>query len=180
MKLISKHRDYYDHLISHYGYDETIVYDRRGDILADPHKNHHHLISICGAYYPVVAKNNKIYFNTSKELDYWDNDFFEKNIGKRSFENVQFRQPILIACGKYIPNKNIYKRGQYVESYVIPILSNFKIPSIIDAHEMYQMIYNFLGWLKDNPEPPNTQTDKDKIIAHGFDTKTSFRPKIKE
>lgn len=180
MKIISKHRDYYDHLVSYYGYDETRVYDRRGDVLADPHQNSRYLISICGAYYPVVKNNNKIYFNTSKELDSWYNVFFEKNISKRSFENVQFRQPVVIACDKYIPNKNIYKRGQYVESYVIPILSNFKFPSVISPNEMYQMIYNFLGWLKDNPKPPNTQTDKGKIIAHGFDAKTSFRPKIKE
>jgi hypothetical protein len=59
-------------------------------------------------------------------------------------------------------------------------LANFKFASIIEPDEMYQNIYNFLGWLKDNPEPPNTQTNKDKIVAHGFDTKRSFRPQIKD
>jgi len=44
---------------------------------------------------------------------------------------------------------------------------------------MYCIIYAFLGWLKDNPAPANNQTDKDKIVAHGFDLKSSFRPNLK-
>lgn len=45
---------------------------------------------------------------------------------------------------------------------------------------MYQKVYAFLSWLKDNPVPPNNQSDKDKIASHGMDVKRSFRPLIKD
>jgi len=45
---------------------------------------------------------------------------------------------------------------------------------------MYQKVYAFLSWLKDNPELPNNQNDKEKIVSHGMDAKRSFRPFIKD
>lgn len=178
MKIISKHRDYYDHLVSYYGYDETRVYDRREQIVAHPSAGQN-LLHICGVCYPIVKKRDNLYFSESKDLEYWDNSFLRTYKGAKSWANQKFRQPVLIKRDNVQWNYYKPSASMITEGYVIPILSNFKIPSIIDAHEMYQMVYNFLGWLKDNPEPPNTQTDKDKIIAHGFDVKSSFRPKIK-
>lgn len=181
MKIISKYRDYYDHLVSHYGFDETRVYDRRGEVLTDSLYDSRILISICGIYYPIVTKEKEIYFNADKsKLNYWENNFIQHYKGQKSFQNIKFRQPVLVRADKHIPHKNPLKKGEFVESYKIPILGNLKFPSIISANEMYEKIYDFLGWLKDNPEPPNTQTDKDKIVAHGFDTKRSFRPQIKD
>jgi hypothetical protein len=172
MKLIGKHKDYYDYLVSKYGYDETRVYDRRGD---NYHfYSSHHLLSICGTYYPIVEEKGVMIFDsTNSRLDWSDKLFIQKWKGKQSKQNIIHRSPILY-CNNW--------DGQY-DNYgytcAPPLLKHFGIPSIIDADTMYQMIYNFLGWLKDNPEPPNNQTDKEKIRAAGFDTKTSFRPKIK-
>ena len=98
-----------------------------------------------------------------------DQNFLHDWTGKKSLENVNHRKPVLI-CDTY--------NGKAIEN-AIPILSGFGIPSILDAHKIFQDIYAFLGWLKDNPEIPNNQTDKEKVVAHGFDVKRSFRPTIK-
>lgn len=179
MKIISKHKDYYDHLVSHYGYDETRVYDRRHNVLNTPRYDGCIEISICGTYYPVVSLKNKIYHEYDPNvMDHWDQDFFRCFKGKKSTLNEKFRQPVVIPSWDY---KYDYKKrkAETIETYIIPILGNFGFPKIIDADEMYQRIYAYLGWLKDNPEPPDNQTDKDKVVSHGFDPKSSFRPKMK-
>lgn len=56
MKIITKAKDYYDHEIGYFGYDETRVYDRR---------NIHNLIwstysiAFCGKIVKIVHKNGK-------------------------------------------------------------------------------------------------------------------------
>lgn len=59
----------------------------------------------------------------------------------------------------------------------IPILSTFGIPQLIEASDMYERIYAYLGWLKDNPGVSGIQTNKEKVISHGFDAKCSFLAK---
>lgn len=185
MRIISKYRDYYDHLVFYYGYDETRVYDRRGDCVSDPFSwsmSNQIVISICGTYYPLFIdrRDKKIHFEYDKSImDHYDCRFFNLYKDVSSDVNVKYRQPVAVECSKYIHDHKNPRKSTVIQSYWIPVLSNFKIPSIIDANTMYENIYNFLGWLKDNPQPPNNQTDKDKIVAHGFDCKNSFRPKIK-
>lgn len=171
MKIISKHKDYYDHLVALYGYDDSRVYDRRNTVLPPTDfscPDNIFVLSICGEYIPVLKRDGKFIFKRPKLLNWCDGGIFDlKDI--KSKENVKFRQPILL-CDR---------AGRAYENFV-PSLMLFGIPSIIDAHIMYQKIYDFLGWLKDNPVPPNNQTSKEKVIAHGFDVKTSFRPKMKK
>jgi hypothetical protein len=171
MKIIcSKHqKDYYDHLVSYYGYDDHIVYDRRSNSLNKKRDWETHLLfSICGEYVPVLRKDDKFIFDPSGlKLDFYDASFLQKYKNKKSPLNEQYRQPVLICVG--YPNK-----------VAVPVLKEFGFAARIDAHEMYQKVYAFLSWLKDNPEIPNNQTDKEKIISHGHDPKTSFRPLMKE
>jgi hypothetical protein len=63
--------------------------------------------------------------------------------------------------------------------YGVPILKEFPLPKYLGPGEIYSAISLFLGWLNDNPEIPNTQDDKEKILSHGFDLKNSFRPNKK-
>lgn len=183
MKIISKHKDYYDHLVGHYGYDETIVYDRRNKSTPwnlPKFGEGQYLLSICNKFYPVVHVNGKFYHEYSEDLpkNYHNHSLFfsryyYKGWRKSSEFNIKHRTPVIL-CEQGC-------RGAYVgEDVFIPTLSQFGIPSIIDAHTMYQMIYNFLSWLKDNPEPPNNQSNSNKIVAHGFDLRKSFRPKMKD
>lgn len=171
MKIIcSKHqKDYYDHLVSYYGYDEHIVYDRRSNSLNKNLDFHDEfLFSICGEYVPMIKKDGEFIFDPSgRKLDWHDAIFFSKYLGKKSTLNTEHRQPVLFCCG-------------YTGKVGVPVLKEFGFPAHIDAHEMYQKVYAFLSWLKDNPEPPNNQTNKEKIISHGHDPKRSFRPQMKD
>jgi hypothetical protein len=59
-----------------------------------------------------------------------------------------------------------------------PNLGLSGIASYITANDMYQNLSYIIGnKMKDSPDmmPPIKTTDKDKIIGHGFDYKTSFR-----
>lgn len=66
-------------------------------------------------------------------------------------------------------------------SPVCPKLSDYGMPSIVSPEQMYQNIAYFLGNTILSPTPDNLphttipQTDSDKLIAHGFDKKQSFR-----
>lgn len=172
MRIISKDKDYYDHCVSYFGYDETRIYDRRK--LWHRNSSDQEVIAICGELYPVLYKNGKFYFDKSKELNYYENLFFNEK-GLSTDLNSKFRQPVLISSGKYN-----FKTNKFDDlEYVVPVLKEWGFPSIISAEEMYMKIYDFMGWLKDNPGPPDNQTDKEKVSSHGFDPKTSFRPKMK-
>lgn len=189
MVIISKHKDFYDYLVSYYGRDDLIVYDRRNPVdWLRPCINeaNQYLFSVCGVFIPVVKRDRFVFCHTDQQLKTnphtpsgryysnngaWNSDkwFLQKWENKKSDLNVKYRQPVLYVRN---PNTSYEKVG-------IPILQEFGFASQFEHHEMYQKIYAFLSWLKDNPEPLDNQSDKDKIVAHGFDLKDSFRPKAK-
>lgn len=179
MKLITKFSDYYDHLIGKFGYDDSRVYDRRNEN-PKPYLDTCLSIAIAGKIYPVVAKwkNGKVighFHEKSPQLDRYENLFLEDNRNKKTNLNEKYRQPVVIEITNFGP----YPKFEAKKTYFVPILAEFGFASIVPAEEMYELVYNYLGWLKDNPVPPNKQTDKDKVAAHGFDVKKSFRPKMK-
>lgn len=171
MKIISKFTDYYDHEIAYFGYDDSRVYDRRNKTPIG-HMGTNIQFFICGEIIPVAIKNNRIYFNESKDLDWRDNEFIRRNKNLPTDVNQKSGMPVAIESGEFVD-------GKYAKVYKVPILANYAFPSIIPSREMYSMIYDYLGWLKDNPPAPDNQTNKGKIISHGFDVKKSFRPKMK-
>jgi hypothetical protein len=176
MKTLTKHKDYYDHCVAQFGYDDSRVYDRRnkvGERIADWETQF--LIAIAGKLYPVVKKKGMFFHECSEQLDWRDNEFISSNAGKSTNLNEKYRQPVLIE--RYVWNPKTWKSEGY--KAFIPILSEFGFAARIPAEEMYMTIYNYLGWLKDNPAPPDNQTDKEKTVSHGFDVKRSFRPKMK-
>lgn len=64
----------------------------------------------------------------------------------------------------------------------VPILSDLGIPAIYPPEQIYQDIAYFLGnKMHTSPdlEPPAKVDDTTRLVQHGFDKKTSFRPKIK-
>jgi len=176
MKIIGGKKDYYDYLVSYYGYDENIVYDRRNKEPLNYKFSDGFLFHVCGIKIPVIKKNDKkesfIFSPDDPRFgngwgDQHDREWMRREFCKPTKLNAELRQPVL--CDPY----------RYGQKPFIPCLADFGFPTHYEAHEIYQKIYAFLGWLKDNPEPPNNQTDKDKIVAHGFDIKGSFRPKMK-
>lgn len=180
MKIISKFKDYYDHQVAAQGYDETRVYDRRNNPpwhTIDPYMDGSFLIAIAGIYHPVVRRGNKFYH--TREEAKQDNIPFDRSDvlvyqGDKTDINAIHRQPVL--C---VSDRHTWKVDERHMVFGIPRLEDFGFPARIPPEEMYRIIYDFLGWLKDNPPPPDKQTDKEKVVAHGFDLKKSFRPKMK-
>jgi hypothetical protein len=173
MRIIGGKKDYYDYLVSYYGLDDCIVYDRRKIGEVNAKWTDRFLFYICGKIIPVIKKEKNFIFDPDSESltnswkDNFENKWMLKWINKPTKANAEFRQPVL--CSTTFLNSD----------YFIPCLADFGFAGQIEAHEMYEKIYAFLGWLKDNPEPPNTRTNKDKIIAHGMCPRESFRPQIK-
>lgn len=194
MKIIKKYKDYYDYLAGIYGRDDLLVYDRRDGqsiFLTDYMKFD---IAFCNNLYRVVHNDGRFYYSVddlkelfselfdkgSKSYLYhifgWVNTnpnyktrilkndkFFENIIKIRSTDiNKKYRDPILV-------------KG-WGGSWVKPIsLEQLGFAKVKSAHDAYTELSNFLGWLKDNPPLPDNQTDKEKVVAHGFDLKQSFR-----
>lgn len=60
----------------------------------------------------------------------------------------------------------------------IPILQEYGFSGVVDPLKLFQEIeYYLVNVMQDSPDtmPPTTMTDKEKIVAAGFDTKQSFR-----
>lgn len=173
MKIIGGKKDYFDYLVSYYGYDDHLVWDRRNKGALNYKGADNFIFHICGQTIPVLKKKDVFIFSPDSPLltnswnDHYDREWMRKWHQKPSKLNAELRQPVLCETGFY--NSEPF----------VPCLSDFGFASHIDANEMYQRIYAFLGWLKDNPAPPDNQTDKEKIVSHGFDKRTSFRPLIK-
>lgn len=78
---------------------------------------------------------------------------------------------------------NVLKNYDFEIDENMPNLGNIGVASFITASEIYQHLSYFIGnRMKDCPDmmPEIKVTDKDKIIGHGFDYKTSFRGKVEK
>jgi len=186
MKIISKHKDYYDYLQGIYGIDNYKIYNRKNIILEKdfelvfedekkkPYQHFIYVFAINNRVYKMIKTRNGI-FPMTKELlkllgyDRWNLDC-TLSFDKTTDLNRKFRKPVLVLEGGYL-----YKDSDKTE--FDPILKTFGFHKVLTAHEIYVEVETFLGWMKDNPEPPNNQTNDNKVLANGFDLKTSFRHK---
>jgi hypothetical protein len=76
-----------------------------------------------------------------------------------------------------IKHGNFEYKKDFCEGRFI-ILKETKLPSILNAEDIYNAIEEWLSHKKDDVVH-DSMTDKEKIVSHGFDTKESFRGKIK-
>lgn len=74
-----------------------------------------------------------------------------------------------------------FKKSYKIEEQTIPILKPSGIGNIIDPIDIFTAIEEYFSMEKTESErtEPIGATNNDKIIMHGFDTKTSFRGKNK-
>ena len=72
-----------------------------------------------------------------------------------------------------------YKQGWVEEKYDIPILKACGIANLVDPLDVFCSIEEYFSMQKTAAEAtePKGATNNDKIIMHGFNTKTSFRGK---
>jgi hypothetical protein len=223
MKIISKHKDYYDYLQGIYGVDPLQVYDRRTDNLVkfspsastdigEPYITHsfainnrnYHIIEYKGKLYhsidELIKLDKMLIYRRSLEdkkakratdddngtlFDRWTLGlrwgdtkprnkeslaklYFDKN-NCETESNKRTRTPVLV-YGRYGTDSD----GKDIK-WSIPDLSTYGFAKWVPAPEMYRQVAEFISWMKDNPEIPNKQTNKEKIQSNGFDLKQSFR-----
>ncbi len=201
MKLITNFKDYYDYVIEVRGIDPKAVYNRTppyvpyhvgySDVTYPTdwlyqqnlkYNTRSYLIAFCGTMYFILRYQGKFYYGE----DY-------KNIEKVSFEkdwvqfhlksttlNEQYNAPVLLLKKgnfKDDPKDKRYYTWELVvdgqtDTPVVPRLDDFKFSNLVSAEEAYVRITNFL--LREK-EVKDNRTDKEKIIAKGFDKVTSFR-----
>lgn len=189
MKLITNFKDYYDFLIGKYGIDEKCVYERTNkynpNFKLEPLEYKAFRIHFCNTtyfghyyrgkfYYGKDAENHipkfignadifgKIYRGQTHDPLTWD--------GKKQYEysyNEKLNCPIVL-------NGSHNYRQEFTGQLNVK-LSDFGFGKVIEPEEAFIKISNFIMREK---EIPDNQSNKEKIVSHGFDLKTSFRHPI--
>lgn len=92
--------------------------------------------------------------------------------GKPSPVNELFNSPIVI----YSPGGAL--DGSPAASVTVNgCLKDFRFHKVIAPHEAFQEISMYLGTMLYPEPPPAPQSDKEKVVSHGFDPKYGFRNK---
>lgn len=172
-------------LVPHNGleYEDRLPYSREIGV-------HYEWLVVCGKRYLLKresgpGKDGKARickdFLVRKKVKYrWqerEHDFKPYSVGGGSKFFLELsqkiKQPVFKILGDYYLN-----RRQVAIDSEIPILADTGIQSLVDPYQMYQDIAYFIGnTLIENPDiaPPVVVGEKDRIVAHGFDLKQSFR-----
>ena len=156
-------------------------------------ENNYRMLIQCGAaFWLVLLKMNNTMDNYDLELlDFWKN--YDKPNKLLKIDLIVFGWRInrakvedmrdAINHNNYLKNYNINRYTKYTdykeEECTIPILSPSGLGNIIDPMDMFCAIEEYFSIEKTKSETtePKGVTNNDKIVMHGFDTKSSFRGK---
>jgi hypothetical protein len=184
MKIIDARKDYYDYLVGKYGVDPKVVLDRR-DFETPVYLPDKCKISIffCGYWYDGYKLSDKYI---------WGEDLIPHSNGNDNLFFNRQEDVIYIGNGKYHtkPYKETDYRGVRINKepdypialkqenslYKFPRLASFGFGSIMPPEDAFLKLVDYCT-VKD-PTPKKID-DKLKIIAHGFDMRTSFRHRKK-
>ncbi len=83
---------------------------------------------------------------------------------------------VICSC---IHNRYNYKKREYETTFAPPILAATGIGNVVDPMQVFLAVEEYFSLSKTESErtDPVGVTNNDKIVMHGFDTKTSFRGK---
>jgi hypothetical protein len=204
MRIIDKNKDFYDYFQE---YDSDIVFDRRNShiltneelnvwMLWSRHKadDKYFLLQIGYTNWLILAKPTKI--NQDDYGGYTVEDFslelvemwkdYDKSVDFK-FGEIKTHYTLEYLTSKKFNHKtaliddiklgNFEYKNNFTEKSLI-VLNKTKLPSILNAQDVYLAIEEWLSHKKDDIVH-DSMTDKEKIVSHGFDTKESFRGKIK-
>lgn len=160
-------------------------------------ENNYRMLIQCGAaFWLVLLKMNDTMDNYDLELlDFWKN--YDKPNELLKIDLIVFGWKIsrgkvedmrdAINHNDYLKDHNINQYTKYTdykttckkEKCTIPILSPSGLGNIIDPMDMFYAIEEYFSIEKTKSETtePKGVTNNDKIVMHGFDTKSSFRGK---
>lgn len=198
MKIIAKHKDFYDYLPSFYGVDPKLVLVRKKEFnIGKPSEGEIITFIIGGKLIQFYYKNGQYHTGESiKEFDHsskwWFKDgFFRIEIGDShrtpygfisngikdgyDYLNEEYNSPILYHRAYWH-----YEDFNEMKFKEFPILFSTPIPSFYSPEEVYNWIAGYLARQVDKAQDqPTSLTNNERIISKGFDLKTSFRPNIK-
>lgn len=202
MLIIDKNKDFYDYFSNIYGVDNQIVFDRRGSIpLTSSYFESYlvenrwwgasyFLLEVGYIQYLIKAENVKVSYKKHLQISTVDN--YDLVLAKIFKEQVHLFPKEISIVSVSIPYQWRMKEEKVVDSlhikdikYVdngirnLPIIKDTKLTSILDPFELWKEISTFISSQKNDKNVDIINTDKDKIINHGFDVKTSFRNPIK-
>lgn len=193
MLIISKYKDYYDYLGGVYGVDNKLVLDRRteyspvGISLTDGI----HVLCICGKIIEFYVKDYKIYFGNDIAQFHvepkwrWNNRkavyIVEIDSTRHKYGDIYYSTLQEDKYNHYTDLKKYYdkcpifiKTGNSIFEY--PKLDELGFNKVISAHDMWLILTEWIGrqvMLAEKPVPVGD--DNVRILAAGFDLKTSFR-----
>lgn len=195
MKIISKYKDYYDYLMGIYGVDEKIVLDRTEFGTPDFYSPRIVTFYIAGKCIDGYWDGNVFYFgddlralctrNGKKPSHYaewmmkWRKEAMREAV---TVYNGEWRNSFQLAYPNFEEDrKKINEKhgcpimcsanvaGDFIK---FPKLEGLGIAGAIPPHEIYMELSS---WLAPKDRVNDNMTDTEKIIAAGFDKKTSFR-----
>ncbi len=165
-------------------------------------------LAICGNIVNGMVLGSNVYYFGELELvgfkpkknHFDDGIHYEKTIGSKCFQlpakpmpdtqhlNKEHDCPILYLKPNHPTKKAIYRQvpmmGNHVDQYECikyPRLSDFKIEKVYSSKALWIMLSDWLGKRITENEPTVPIGDDDvRIQSHGFDARTSFRPKMKD
>lgn len=206
MKIISKFKDYYDYLTGIYGIDEKVVYVRQMTTSGGKPELIHFsstndcywpnfgkfevklsVLYVLGVKYVFCEYKGKIYYGEEIESILDKKDIYNISELKTTYKNAVFgisefwRSTPAIHLSKTDLNDKyncpiiigpLYDSPD--QRYLNPRLSDYEFGRIIDPTTMY---YNLSTFLAREKVIEDKMSDKEKIVSHGFDLKTSFRGK---
>lgn len=190
MKIISKYKDYYDYLQGVYGIDDKLILDRRDYTIPSVTEGTIRLV-IGNVYLEGYYYENKFYWGQeqldelviitgSKHLSDWYKDRYTHSIFNKKSKSLSY-----INCNIININNNtncgifLCREGKILEKNIecrYPKLSDINIKSILSPHDIWILLSDYLSKkvTENEPEVP-VGDDKIRIIAAGFDLKSSFR-----
>ena len=205
MKIISKHKDFYDYLQGIYGVDEKLVLDRtKFHPIPYPASNYvRETFYICDYRIDGVWIDGKILFG--KELEPYSLPE-NKSRFKKYFYSYRHRDQVLgedkfysiLDSNTYNPTyrqvlKEPYKlsgekspnikeecpilKSGGVDIYdKFPVLKEYNLQSVFLPEELWIMLSEWLGMqITRREKQVPIGDDNVRILSHGFDLKTSFR-----
>ncbi len=193
MKIIGNaKKDYFDYLIHQYGVDPLVILDRRPNVdLPELHENVipiprnlslknqygnqwfiNSWLVLNGCAYELIETSSYpsvfVLANESNTVEYW----LSHNSTKLGVE-----LPQMVTLSKSI-NKHCFIISNKHIITAHPNLVDLGFSKIKDPMQVYLETVDFISrHLSSKPEVAAKQTNKEKIVGHGFDLKTSFRGK---
>jgi len=196
--IIDKYKDYYDFHSYIFGVDKSVIFDRRGSkypilsTISNPHSyriissddKNFILLEIGYTQYLIMLYDFIMVEGLVKSISVRLVRTFKDN--KNHFGSaISIRGASVNYTYRYGKGRtykinesfNEVVEGTFNE-FVLPILAQTKITSLIDSQEIWIELQTYISSLDNDKDIRLKMTDKEKVSIHGFD-KNSFRNPIK-